>query len=518
MRWMYGVGLLGSLLAGLAVAEEIEAPVDRLPVVQLDGLEPVVAEQLERARSWTIETWTSDAATMEERMERLWDLAIAYHAYELRDAALTAYSLGQEWVPGDPRWPYARGMVLVEMGRYEDAITDFRNSLSLDQDSTLSRLRIALAWREIGKNEVAEVMLQEVLLRQPENLAAQAALGELALDRGDFGGAVERLQSVLERVPDANRLHYSLALAYRGLGDREKAQEHLEQRGLVGIRPDDPFLEEVASAARGERLALIRGRSAFRASRFEEAMAAFDEAVAAAPDSVRALSDRAAAATSLGLVDQALADLERATQLDPTNLTAVFNLARLRQHTGAYEEAVELLSQVVAGNPRDTEARRLLAEAQRGVGNLPEAIAGLEIVVDLAPSDEAAHIELAKARTAAERYEEALSGVESAHQLLPSSGNIAHLLARLLASLPVLELRNGDRAFGLARAVYEARPTVSHAETVALALAEMGHCEEAAEWQGAALEAASTQYPVERVTQLRAVYDRYFRAELGCRP
>ena len=39
----------------------------------------------------------------------------------------------------------------------------------------------------------------------------------------------------------------------------------------------------------------------------------------------------------------------------------------------------------------------------------------------------------------------------------------------------------------LARRVYDARPTPSHAETLALALAEMGRCEEAAEVEARAL-------------------------------
>ena len=67
-------------------------------------------------------------------------------------------------------------------------------------------------------------------------------------------------------APEANRLHHPLALAYRGLGDRAKAEEHLGKAGAVGLRPADPLLDEVAALRLGERVAIVKGKVAAQAA------------------------------------------------------------------------------------------------------------------------------------------------------------------------------------------------------------------------------------------------------------
>jgi Flp pilus assembly protein TadD len=318
-------------------------------------------------------------------------------------------------------------------------------------------------------------------------------------------------------VPAANRLHYALALAYRGLGNQDQAKEHLRLRGVVGIRPDDPFRDELVETARGERLAVIRGREAFRAARYEEARALFGEALSFAPDSVRALTDRAAASAALGDLEAAYADLERAAAVEPESATVRFNLGRLHVYQGRFGEAVPLLEAVVQESPKDEAALQLLGLALRRSGRSEEATAVLEVLAKLAPSHEGVHLDLAESRVDAARYAEALQGIEEAFQLLPESGLIAHVLARLLAAVPSYELRDGVRAFQLARVVYEASPTVAHAETLALALAENGRCEEAAQWQAAAIDGARKGGVTMGLPAMEAQLT-YFQSGPECRP
>jgi hypothetical protein len=73
---------------------------------------------------------------------------------------------------------------------------------------------------------------------------------------------------------------------------------------------------------------------------------------------------------------------------------------------------------------------------------------------------------------------------------MPASGLLSHALARLLAACPDKSVRDGARALPLAQAVWQAQPTAAHARTVALALAELGRCAEAAQWQRTAAEQA----------------------------
>lgn len=93
------------------------------------------------------------------------------------------------------------------------------------------------------------------------------------------------------------------------------------------------------------------------------------------------------------------------------------------------------------------------------------------------------------------RNREAIQVLEQAHDGLPSNGRIAHALARMLAGAPDPTLRDGARALPLALQVYQARPTPGHAQTLAMAHAEVGDCAEAARWQQQAQDALLSAGP-----------------------
>jgi hypothetical protein len=57
------------------------------------------------------------------------------------------------------------------------------------------------------------------------------------------------------------------------------------------------------------------------------------------------------------------------------------------------------------------------------------------------------------------------------------------VLTYLLVTSPATDLRNGNRALDLAERVYTATHALQHGALVALALSELGRCNEAAEWQ-----------------------------------
>jgi len=78
-------------------------------------------------------------------------------------------------------------------------------------------------------------------------------------------------------------------------------------------------------------------------------------------------------------------------------------------------------------------------------------------------------------------------------------------------------VRDGGRALELALAVWNAQPAAAHAETVALALADSGRCDEAAVWQRKAIEAARGQGLEGRLDDLGQALARYERGT-PCKP
>ena len=77
------------------------------------------------------------------------------------------------------------------------------------------------------------------------------------------------------------------------------------------------------------------------------------------------------------------------------------------------------------------------------------------------------------------------------HAANPEMGRLVHLHARFLATCPERALRNGSLAVSLAESVAAVQPIPLHLETLALALAEAGRCDDAATAQKRALAVAS---------------------------
>jgi hypothetical protein len=91
---------------------------------------------------------------------------------------------------------------------------------------------------------------------------------------------------------------------------------------------------------------------------------------------------------------------------------------------------------------------------------------------------------------------------------------LAHLLARLLATAPDPEVRDGARALALAGQVFEASPNLDHAETLAMAYAETGNLQEAVAWQRRVLTRAESQgRPAPMLEAIRTRLTRYERGE-----
>jgi tetratricopeptide (TPR) repeat protein len=283
-----------------------------------------------------------------------------------------------------------------------------------------------------------------------------------------------------------------LALAYRGLGDRAKAESHLALAGQVGLKPPDPWLDAVTNLRVGERMAVMRGRVAAQAGRYADAAQEFRKALTAQPDSVEARVNLGSVLALSGDRTGAVEQLQEALKRDPANVTAHFNLGSLLADSAPGEARLHLEA-VVAARPADAEARRLLAKALRDSGRPEEALPHYARAIELAPGDETARLGEAETLVRLARYAEARSKLEEGLKQMPTSGLLSHALARLLAACPDVSVRDGSRALELALAVWNARPLAAYAETVALALAELDRCSEAAEWQRKAIEAARQQ-------------------------
>lgn len=480
----------------------------------LGGLEEAVVEQLRAAEGALLAGLARPTVAAGELAAAWGELGMVYQAYGFPAAAAAAYraALAAEPDPAAPRalrWTYYLGLLAQQGDEAEVALQRFDAVLAALPDYPAAHLHRGEVLAGLGRLDAAQASLERALALAPGDAATLAGLGQLALSRHDYAAARTYLEAALAKAPYADRYHYPLGLALRGLGELEAAKQHLAQRGEVGVRADDPWLAEVEALRSGERIHVLRGRVAFRAGRLNDAVSEFEAALAANPRSVPALINLSAALSGLGQAGAARERLEQALQLAPENRTARFNLGLLRQQAGDLDGAAELLVAVARESPGDAVAADRAGDVLMLQGQPAAAFTWYRAAIAADAHDESARMGELAALFGLGQYARARDRLELAVVELPGSTLLKLAFARLLAAGPRRELRDGERALRLAREVFAAQADVDGAETLAMALAETGDCAAAALWQEKVLQALERAGVAERLAGARAGLERY---------
>ncbi len=490
-------------------------PVAAPPVIDLQRLEPQVAEQLRSVQTLLIELTSKPGTTDKQRADAYGEFGRLLHAYGYAEEAVVCYRQATVGQPDEPRWWHLWGCAAESAGTLDDAERVFRQARKLKGDNRATGIRLANVLRQINRREEAKRLFGEVLKLDEKQAAAHAGLGNVALEERDYQSAITHLNRAVELAPGATRLHYSLAMAYRGAGDLDRARSHLRLRGDIGLKPDDPWFDELSQLLRGVNVHLNRGKIALAAGAVKDAVAEYRLAVAADDDNVTAHTNLAVALVRLQQFDEAIEQLEEALRIDPRNKSVLYNLASLRANRGDLVRAAILFSRLLKIDPQDLDAHRQLAQVRVSLNQPDEAIEILNTALSLAPSDEATILQLAAVLSSQQQYEEAGKLLIDAHRRFPDRGLTAHALARHWASCPDAKLRNGRQAVPLAQSVYDAQPTVEHGETLALALAAADRFDEAIRLQKQLIVAAKKQWAGKLIERLQANLDRFEQHQPG---
>jgi tetratricopeptide (TPR) repeat protein len=298
------------------------------------------------------------------------ELAAAYGAMgnlllaaEYLDAAEPCYQNAQALAPLEPRWPYYLGHVYRTRGEPAKAADAFERALAIGPPDVATLVWLGIAYLDQGRPSTAAPLFARALALDPRSVAALFGQGRAALASRDYGRAVESFEQALSIDPRASMVHYPLALAYRGLGESQKAEAHVRQRGDVEVGPSDPRMQAIASLLHSATSYEKLGLRALDGRDWAAAASAFGKAVELAPENAT-LHHRLGTALSLsGDTPGAVQQFEEALKRSPNYAPAHFSLGMLLAASGRNAEAIERFSAAVRYEPENADARLQLAAA-----------------------------------------------------------------------------------------------------------------------------------------------------------
>jgi len=510
---LWAIGATTSQAQEIGAIAPLRPELLAVPMPSFDELEPVVANQFREQR-----TAFERVATQVKVSDK--DLAAAYyalgricHAYDFFDAAEASYVNALRLTPQDGSALHLLGYLYQQTGRYDEAVERYSAARRAKPNDPVVRAHLGEVYLHVNRLADARDIFQDLVDVFP--VVARAGLGEVALRNGRFSEAVEHLEAAVARAPNAASVHYSLGMAYRGLGRLEQARSHLSHRAAGSYHPADPLVDSLTTLVRGERAHVVLGRRAYEAGEFEDARAAFRKAVEAAPSSAEARVGLGMALAQIGTAAPAIEQLQAALRIDPDNTTAHTTLGVIFLRLGREPEALEHLRASFRREPAEETAGpliRLLLKLSRS----DEALDAFSRARSFSVDDEGTVLGLSILLADRGRFRDAIELVDSANRQFPERVRTATTLARLLAATPDRTLRDGQRALTLATRVYEAQRSPVHGESMAIALAELGRCQEAAAWMQRATAEADRDGDITTAARLRAEAPRY--AGSPCRP
>ena len=258
------------------------------------------------------------------------------------------------------------GAVLANMGRYAEAIEQYRLTLRAAPPAAAVHLRVNLALAYYKSFQIVEARdeLSRLYAEHSADLNATMLLADCHLRLGEYKQVIELL-TPLEPEPSNNRaIPYMLGMAYIRDGQVAAGQQRLDRILRDGDSAEGRFL-------------LATGF--LMAKDFPSAVKAFARAIELNPNLPSLQSFYGMALLATGDADAAAQAFRNELAANPNDYDANFQLASILAHRRQFEAALPLLGRAVEVRPGAAEARAALSNALQGKGPPSVSTGGVRI-------------------------------------------------------------------------------------------------------------------------------------------
>ena len=176
--------------------------------------------------------------------------------------------------PNNPQAYNARGAVLAQAGKTEDALADFNKAISLDPTYAPAYANRGQAYRQSRRPDQAMADYERAIALDANSAAAYLGRGLVRKERNQPQEALEDFNKAIALSPDSAEAHYNRGLLYQGEKQDQLAVEDFTAANGLVPQQAEPLVARALSY-----LALDKAR---------EAAADLDEAVQASPQNAQA--------------------------------------------------------------------------------------------------------------------------------------------------------------------------------------------------------------------------------------
>jgi tetratricopeptide (TPR) repeat protein len=410
---LLAIALVAALLSYHYFARK--RPANPMPAIELAGIDPLVANAIERART---------AVNEQPQSAKSWGkLGMVLFAHDFLAEGLQCLEQAEHLDANDARWPYYQGMILMRE-RPADAIAPLERAAQRSGRDPVAWLRLGEVLLSQDRLEQAEHCYRRVLRADADNPRAQLGLGIVARRRGNLDESAALLERAAASPLARRDARVALTEVHLQLGHADAAarvQEELSGLGKDLPWPDD-MMTDVIDLQTGTRArlnqvnvllnagrtadALVRikqilrddpssdlahmalGRALWQQRDYSSTEKAMAEATRLRPELIDAHLLRADALRMLDRTDEAIESCRAAVKLNSAHALAHYSLSRCLARKNDRTGAQAALREALRCRPDLAPAHIDLAELLKQDGRKTEALTHLRAALQIQPADE----------------------------------------------------------------------------------------------------------------------------------
>ncbi len=283
-------------------------------------------------------------------------------------------------------------------------------------DERLARARTSFL---MGEYDLAEKLLEKVVLEKPYLHYVYNVLGSVYERKGKYKAAIEVFNKAIELRPDNSEAYNNLGVAYKNSGEIEKAYTIL-QKALHIARNKVDIYYNLGNLHRDK-------------SEYPQAIKYYKQALELNPQYILAYNNLGAVLEKLGRYDEAVKVYQQGLQIDINHPSLHYNLGVIFKQKGLYKQAKDEFEYACRIKHGWTQAMNNLGVIYQELGEFERALQIFQDILKSEPRNAEVHNNIGVLLHKQKRFDDAVTSFKKAVQQNPQYGRAHFNLALLYA-------------------------------------------------------------------------------------